>query len=77
MLRRVFASSRIQRNLFKAVIGTSFAYGIHSLAFSEKESAEFCGIVGYLGDRNRAFDVLRTGVKILENRGYDSCGRCL
>lgn len=32
-----------------------------------------CGIVGYVGNRN-ATDVLLSGLKKLEYRGYDSCG---
>ncbi len=32
-----------------------------------------CGIVGYIGENN-ANDVLLTGLKKLEYRGYDSCG---
>ena len=32
-----------------------------------------CGIVGYVGDR-RASEVILNGLKILEYRGYDSCG---
>ncbi len=32
-----------------------------------------CGIVGYIGNRN-ATDVLLSGLKKLEYRGYDSCG---
>ncbi len=34
-----------------------------------------CGIVGYLGDL-RATDVILSGLKKLEYRGYDSCGIC-
>ena len=32
-----------------------------------------CGIVGYIGDR-RAAEILVTGLKRLEYRGYDSAG---
>jgi len=34
-----------------------------------------CGIVGYLGDL-QATDVILSGLKKLEYRGYDSCGIC-
>lgn len=34
-----------------------------------------CGIVGYIGDL-KATDVVLTGLKKLEYRGYDSCGIC-
>ncbi|RMG71472.1 MAG: glutamine--fructose-6-phosphate aminotransferase, partial [Nitrospirae bacterium] len=33
-----------------------------------------CGIVGYIGNRNRAVDILIDGLKRLEYRGYDSAG---
>ncbi|HHW69563.1 MAG TPA: glutamine--fructose-6-phosphate aminotransferase, partial [Tenericutes bacterium] len=33
-----------------------------------------CGIVGYLGKKNNALDVLIDGLKSLEYRGYDSAG---
>ncbi len=32
-----------------------------------------CGIIGYVGNKN-AQDVLRSGLKSLEYRGYDSSG---
>src|SRR3990172_8050370 len=32
-----------------------------------------CGIVGYIGNRN-ASKVILEGLKVLEYRGYDSCG---
>lgn len=35
--------------------------------------AEVCGIVGYVGDGN-AVDYLMEGLRVLENRGYDSAG---
>ena len=33
-----------------------------------------CGIVGYVGKNNRAQEVLISGLKSLEYRGYDSAG---
>ena len=33
-----------------------------------------CGIVGYLGKDPNAGQILSHGIKILEARGYDSCG---
>ncbi|MDE6555631.1 MAG: glutamine--fructose-6-phosphate transaminase (isomerizing) [Duncaniella sp.] len=36
-----------------------------------------CGIVGYLGKPDRAYDVLIRGLKRLEYRGYDSAGVAL
>ena len=33
-----------------------------------------CGLVGYIGKKNRAIDVLITGLEHLEYRGYDSAG---
>lgn len=33
-----------------------------------------CGIVGYVGDKHNAIDVLLDGLKSLEYRGYDSAG---
>ena len=33
-----------------------------------------CGIVGYIGDKRKAQDVLLSGLKRLEYRGYDSSG---
>ncbi len=34
-----------------------------------------CGIVGYLG-REKATDIIISGLEKLEYRGYDSCGIC-
>eukprot|EP00388_Colpodella_angusta_P013114 GDKJ01032989.1.p1 GENE.GDKJ01032989.1~~GDKJ01032989.1.p1 ORF type:complete len:723 (+),score=172.20 GDKJ01032989.1:32-2200(+) len=36
-------------------------------------SVDCCGIVGYIGDNN-AQPILMDGIKILQNRGYDSAG---
>jgi len=36
-----------------------------------------CGIVGYIGDRAKACEVLIEGLKRLEYRGYDSAGLCV
>ncbi len=36
-----------------------------------------CGIVGYLGKQDRAYDILIQGLKRLEYRGYDSAGVAL
>ena len=36
-----------------------------------------CGIVGYIGDRNKTIDVLIQGLSRLEYRGYDSSGVAL
>ena len=33
-----------------------------------------CGIVAYLGTTNNSFDIMIEGLKILQNRGYDSAG---
>lgn len=35
---------------------------------------ECCGIVGYIGNQPITGDVCMKGLKILESRGYDSCG---
>lgn len=35
-----------------------------------------CGIIGYVG-KQKAIDVLQTGLKSLEYRGYDSAGICI
>ena len=37
------------------------------------ELSNACGIVGYVGDGN-AVDYLLEGLRVLENRGYDSAG---
>ena len=36
-----------------------------------------CGIVGFIGKNNNAYDVLLDGLKRLEYRGYDSSGVCV
>ncbi len=36
-----------------------------------------CGIVGYIGSKGRADEILLDGLKRLEYRGYDSAGMCL
>lgn len=59
----------------KVLFGASLALGLHQLRQDLDQQAEMCGIVGYLGDKKRAFEALSNGIKILENRGYDSCGR--
>ena len=33
-----------------------------------------CGIIGYIGKEEEAFDNIYYGLKNLEYRGYDSCG---
>jgi len=33
-----------------------------------------CGIVGYVGEKHKTYEVLLKGLKRLEYRGYDSCG---
>ena len=33
-----------------------------------------CGIVGYIGNKRQAVDVILNGLKLLEYRGYDSAG---
>lgn len=49
----------------------AYMYG----AAGEKEKAnECCGIVGYIGNQPIAGNVCMSGLKILESRGYDSCG---
>lgn len=59
----------------KLVLGSTLIWGLHGyLTNTGLEEAEMCGIVGYLGERKRAFEVISNGIKILENRGYDSCG---
>ena len=35
---------------------------------------ECCGIVGYIGNQQKAGDICIKGLHILESRGYDSCG---
>lgn len=35
-----------------------------------------CGIVGYIGNKNNALEILINGLERLEYRGYDSCGVC-
>lgn len=39
-----------------------------------KEEIFLCGIVGYIGKSNKATEVLLSGLKNLEYRGYDSAG---
>jgi glucosamine--fructose-6-phosphate aminotransferase (isomerizing) len=36
-----------------------------------------CGIIGYIGKKEGAFDKIYSGLKDLEYRGYDSCGVAL
>ena len=33
-----------------------------------------CGIVAYKGDKNKTSKIIFDGLKLLEYRGYDSCG---
>lgn len=35
-----------------------------------------CGIIGFIGSIPNGFQVAYDGIKILQNRGYDSCGIC-
>lgn len=42
-------------------------------SFNHLESSPICGIIGYVGTGNAANYVIE-GLKILENRGYDSAG---
>ena len=40
----------------------------------DQTTVSMCGIVGYIGEE-QADDILLTGLKRLEYRGYDSAGR--
>ena len=33
-----------------------------------------CGIIGYIGEKDKAVNSIYAGLKKLEYRGYDSCG---
>lgn len=35
-----------------------------------------CGIISYIGNTENGFNISYEGIKILQNRGYDSCGIC-
>merc|ERR1719331_2124370 len=51
----------------------AMAYFYNQAQQSEKTN-ECCGIVGYIGNQRDAGKVCMNGLKILESRGYDSCG---
>jgi glucosamine--fructose-6-phosphate aminotransferase (isomerizing) len=36
-----------------------------------------CGIIGYVGKENNAVDIIYSGLRSLEYRGYDSCGAAI
>ena len=36
--------------------------------------SDCCGIIGYIGHKPIAFDVITEGINLLQNRGYDSAG---
>jgi hypothetical protein len=61
------------------ISGFLTACGVYGLYTSYKKNHQYtttakcCGIFGYIGSKN-AQEVLINGVKILQNRGYDSCG---
>ena len=44
------------------------------MLFYEKNKLRSCGIIGYLGHRNIAIEVLIQGLEEMQNRGYDSAG---
>lgn len=54
-------------------LGTYFLCRGRFWPLKTKDPCECCGIVGYVGSKD-AQVVLMEGVKILQNRGYDSCG---
>ena len=51
-----------------------FGFATLSYLKSQAFDNECCGIVGYLGKDPKAGEILSQGIKILEARGYDSCG---
>jgi len=53
------------------LLASIFAYALSDHISNKNEC---CGIVGYLGKDPNAGKILSEGIKILEQRGYDSCG---
>ncbi|XP_053993527.1 glutamine--fructose-6-phosphate aminotransferase [isomerizing]-like [Hylaeus volcanicus] len=58
---------------FITACGAYGLYNTHKKHHGHTTMAKCCGIVGYIGSKN-AQEVLLNGLKILQNRGYDSCG---
>lgn len=52
--------------------------GLGVLAYGYKygtvDTAECCGIIGFVSDTESCLDYILDGIHILQNRGYDSCG---
>lgn len=40
----------------------------------KKKKPQCCGIMGYIGLEDNAWEVLAQGINLLSNRGYDSVG---
>jgi hypothetical protein len=60
------------QNLVMALGAMAYLYKYAKEA--EETQNECCGIVGYIGNQKKAGKVCMNGLKILESRGYDSCG---
>ena len=55
---------------FGGLGGTSYYF----LNEKKKKKPQCCGIMGYIGDDDNAWEVLAQGINLLSNRGYDSVG---
>ena len=60
---------RLNHNHLLALGALSF-----SAYMMKKKQAECCGIVAYVGKQQRAADIVRDGLLIVQARGYDSAG---
>ena len=66
---------RNEQSLNPLLLGSTAALSVLAWNyFSEQHKANACGIVGYVGEES-SVNFLLEGLRILQNRGYDSAGK--
>jgi hypothetical protein len=73
--RNISKRNAFTNSLYRSIGVGGLLLGANWMLNQGIPEAKCCGIVGYLGEKRRGFEVLKTGLKILENRGYDSIGK--
>lgn len=66
-IRSLFAPRRLLRPLSLA-----FGFSLGAMWLNRKNSC--CGIIGVITTTNNAEVIVKDGVSLLQNRGYDSAG---
>ncbi|OMJ66331.1 hypothetical protein SteCoe_36847 [Stentor coeruleus] len=73
-IRNIFRSShQAQSEYFSSLLKGAFIASA-SVYLYDREYLNTCGIIGYIGYRNIADEVIIQGLEEMQNRGYDSAG---